>query len=413
MIIYKNKKPYIEGVSIDDIIQLHQTPMYVYSQQCISNNYINLKKNLNAEIFYALKANSNQAIIKLMNSLGAGADAVSLGELKKALNVGINPKKIIFEGVAKTKEDILFAIENNIRLINIESVEELEKINSIGSFLNKVVDVGIRINPNIDGKMLDKISTGKNTDKFGISISNFKNFIHSIKESKNLNFIGISCHVGSQILDLNIFKQIFEYMKNISKEFLREGINIKHLDLGGGLGVQYKIGDPELQLQKLGELFSSIFIDMPYSLSFEPGRYLVANAGVIISKIITTKNNGGINYLITDAGMNTFIRPSLYNAEHKIEALNSSSESKIKYTVAGPICESSDIILKNIILPKQTSGNYLIIKDVGAYGSVMASNYNSRGLPVEILVCDSNLAVIHKPLTMQEIIDQDNIPSWL
>jgi len=413
MLNYKNNKPYIEGVSVDDIIKLHPTPIYVYSQESITNKYNNLKKYLNAEIFYALKANSNQAIIKLMNTLGAGADVVSIGELKRALSAGINPKKIIFEGVAKTHEDILFAIKNNIRLINIESNEELQKINSIATSINKIVDVGIRINPGIDGKMLDKISTGKNTDKFGISISNIQSFINSIKESKNLNFVGISCHIGSQIFDLNIFQKIFNYMKNLAQEFIQEGINLKHLDLGGGLGVQYTFSEPEFHLEKLSELISSNFSDIPYSLSFEPGRYLVANAGVIITKIITTKSNGGINYLITDAGMNTFLRPSLYNAKHKLEVINSSSKSKINYTVAGPICESSDIIIKNIMLPKQNSGDHLIIQDTGAYGAVMASNYNSRGLPAEILVNNSNLAIIHKPKKIEESIDEDIIPSWL
>ena len=199
----------------------------------------------------------------------------------------------------------------------------------------------------------------------------------------------------------------------MAHEFIENGIDIKHLDLGGGLGVQYKVSDPLLDLKKLNKLIKSNFNDVPYSLSFEPGRYLVANAGVIISRIINTKSNGGINYLITDAGMNTFLRPSLYNAEHKIEVVNSSSKYKINYTVAGPICESSDIILKNINLPKQNNGDYIVIQDTGAYGAVMASNYNSRGLPAEILINNSNLAIIHKPQTTEESIDQDIIPAWL
>ena len=413
MLNYRNNKPYIEGISLDEIVKLHKTPIYVYSQNCIVNKFNDLKENLNAEIFYALKANSNQAIIKLMSSLGAGAGVVSIGELKRALGANINPKKIIFEGVAKTNEDILYAIEKNIRMINIESTEELKKINSIAFSLNKVANVGIRINPNIDGKMLNKISTGKNTDKFGISINSTKDFTNYIKEAKNLKFIGISCHIGSQIFDLNIFQKIFIYMKNMAHKFIENGINIKHLDLGGGLGVQYKVSDPLLDLKKLNKLIKSNFNDVPYSLSFEPGRYLVANAGVIISRIINTKSNGGINYLITDAGMNTFLRPSLYNAEHKIEVVNSSSKYKINYTVAGPICESSDIILKNINLPKQNNGDYIVIQDTGAYGAVMASNYNSRGLPAEILINNSNLAIIHKPQTIEESIDQDIIPTWL
>ena len=202
-------------------------------------------------------------------------------------------------------------------------------------------------------------------------------------------------------------------MKSAAHKFLQEGISIKYLDLGGGIGVQYMPTDPILNLEDLKNLIHSSFSNVPYSISFEPGRYLVAKAGYLITKIVTTKQNGGLNYLITDAGMNTFIRPSLYKATHKIEAINCLSNTKIEYTIAGPICESSDVLAKNVVLPQQNRGDYLIIHDTGAYGAVMASNYNSRGLPTEILVSDSSFADIYKPQTIEENIDQDIIPSWL
>ena len=412
MLHYKNNQPYIEGIAVNDIIKTHVTPFYVYSQKTISKTYNELKNSLNAEIFYAVKANSNQAIIKLMHSLGAGADVVSVGELKRSLSAGVESQKIIFEGVGKSFEDILFAIEQKIRLINIESLEELNQISSIATSINKKVNVGIRLNPNIDSRTSDQISTGKKTDKFGIAIDELATIVNSIKQTSNLNLIGISCHIGSQICSINIFEKIFNVMKNAAHKILEDGISIKYLDLGGGIGVQYMPTDPILNLDDLKTLISSNFSNVPYAISFEPGRYLIAKAGYLITKIVTAKENGGVNYLITDAGMNTFIRPSLYNATHKIEAINCSSNTKTKYTIAGPICESSDILAKNVVLPKQNSGNYLMIHDAGAYGAVMASNYNSRGLPTEILVNDSSFAVIYKSQTIEENIDQDIIPSW-
>ncbi len=413
MLNYKNNQPYIEGVAVNDIIKSYKTPFYVYSQKAITENYIRLKNNLNADIFYAVKANSNQAIIELLKLLGAGVDVVSIGELKRALIAGVDPKKIIFEGVGKSDKDIIFAIEKNIRLINIESINELILINSIAKTMNKKVNVGVRINPNIDGKTIDKISTGKKTDKFGISIDNFEDIIDSLKKTNNLNLVGISCHVGSQIHNLDVFEKIFKIMKTTTNKFIEAGFNIENLDLGGGLAVQYLDTDPIIELDKLKKIFDLHFKNVKYKISFEPGRYLVANAGCIITNIVAVKNNGGINYLITDAGMNTIVRPALYNAIHRIDAIDVSSNMQIEYSIAGPICESSDILVKSITLPKQTIGNYLVIHDTGAYGHVMASDYNSRGLPAEILINDSMVATIHQPQSIEEIIQQDKIPSWL
>ena len=413
MLQYRNNQPYIEGVAVNDIIKTYVTPFYVYSQKTISKTYKELQEALNAEIFYAVKANSNQAIIKLMRSLGAGADVVSIGELKRSLNAGVESQKIIFEGAGKSIEDILFAIEQNIRLINIESLEELNQISSIANSINKQINIGIRLNPNIDSKTSDQISTGKKTDKFGIDIDELANLVSSIKHTSNLSLKGISCHIGSQIYNMDIFEKIFYVMKNAAYKILQEGISIQYLDLGGGIGVQYIPTDPVINLEDLKKLIASYFSNVPYTISFEPGRYLIAKAGYLITKIITTKQNGGVNYLIADAGMNTLIRPSLYKATHKIEAINCLSSTKTEYTIAGPICESSDILAKNVVLPQQNRDDYLIIHDAGAYGAVMASNYNSRGLPTEILVNDSSFAVIYKPQTIEENMDQDIIPSWL
>ncbi len=413
MIHYINNKSFVEGVPLEDIVNSQPTPFYVYSQTKIVNTFDQLKNLLNSEIFYAVKANSNQAIIRLMASLGAGADVVSVGELQRAIVGGIEPQNIIFEGIGKTKHDITFAIEKNIRLINIESIDELQRINEVAVNQDKIINIGIRLNPNIDGQTIDKISTGKKTDKFGIDTDNLGEIFQTLEVCRNVNLIGISCHVGSQIFNIKVFAEIFKKMKTNAQIFLDQGYAIKHVDLGGGLGVSYNQDQEKLNIQLLKKEIDKCYKDVPYKLSFEPGRYLVANAGILVTTVITIKNNGGINYLITDAGMNTLIRPALYQSYHKIESANCINEQQVNYTVAGPICESSDIFGKNISLPKQQVGNIIIIKDTGAYGKVMASNYNSRGLPLEILIKDDKYFVIHKPLSAKEFINQDKIPDWL
>jgi len=413
MLNYINNQPYVEGVLLDTLTQVQKTPFYVYSQKKIKNNYKNLYSILDSKIFYSVKANSNQAILKLMHNLGAGADVVSIGELKRVLHVGMPARNIILEGVGKSKEDILYAIQQNIRQINIESFEELNSVNEIANSLNKIVKIGIRLNPDVDGKTIDKISTGKKTDKFGVNIDEIGSIVSQLKNYSNIELVGISCHIGSQIFNIKIYGKVFEVMKNAAKYFIDSNIKIKHVDLGGGIGVQYQPNDQIFNLNNLKKEIDINFKNVPYDISFEPGRYLIANAGILATSIVTTKINGGINYLITDAGMNTLIRPALYNTNHSIVAITKKVDQEIEYTIAGPICESSDIFVQNIKLPKQETGNILIIKDVGAYGAVMASNYNSRGLPAEILVDDINFSIIHKPIKIEEYINLDLIPNWL
>ena len=409
----KEKKSYLEGVCIEDILDSYKTPLYLYSQKKIFDTYKNLKSNLNSEIFYSIKANSNQAILSLIKNCGAGADVVSIGELKRALSAGFKAEKIIFEGVGKAREDIEYAINKNIRLINAESINELIIINEISKNLNKQVSVGIRFNPDIDGNTMEKISTGKKTDKFGISLEKLHEVIQLIKNLKFIKLEGISCHIGSQINDIKIYEKVFTAMKNTASIIISNNINLKHVDLGGGFFVNYKKDEGDLDLASIGNLINSIFDNVIYKISFEPGRYLVAKSGILITKILTTKKNGGVNFLITDAGMQTLLRPALYGSLHRIEPLNNYSENNIKYTIAGPICESSDILAKNIILSEQEIDNYLLIYDVGAYGSAMSSNYNSRPSPSEILVHEDKFAIIYQEENISEIIKRDMVPKWL
>jgi diaminopimelate decarboxylase len=410
---FKNNRPLFEETFLDDIIGSQDTPFYIYSQKIIENTYKKLEMALKTDIFFSVKANSNQAILKLMKNCGAGADVVSAGELQRSISAGFNPNKIIFEGVGKSKQDIEYAIKENIRLINIESFNEINLVNEIAKNLGMFINVGIRLNPDIDGNTLDKISTGKKTDKFGINIDEIDNIISLIQSLKHINFISISCHIGSQINDIKIFEKVFLKMKKTASHLLSVGIKLEHVDLGGGFAVNYEKNYNDLDIDKIGKLVTSIFNETPYKISFEPGRYLIAKAGIIITKILTSKKNGGINFLVADAGMNTLIRPAMYGASHRIEALNDLNRKKEIYTIAGPICESTDIIAKNIFLPKQNIGNFLAIHDVGAYGAVMSSNYNSRGLPSEILVNKNNYAIIRKEVKILETIQRDIIPEWL
>ncbi len=413
MLTYKNNDPYIEGISLYDLVKVCQTPFYVYSQEKIINQVNKTKEILGKNIFYSIKSNSNQAILKLMNSLDIGADVVSVGELKRALEAGFDPNKIIFEGVGKSEQDLLYAMHKNIRLINSESLEEIKLLDNLANEKNKIVDIGVRLNPDVDGETLSKISTGKKTDKFGIEFENLDKIIKLVKSCKNVNLIGISCHIGSQISKIEAYKNTFSQMKMAADKFVESGINIKHVDLGGGFHVKYKDSDPDFNIEIVKEELDNCFTQTNFELSFEPGRYLIAEAGVTVTSIVTIKNNGGVNYLIVDAGMNTLIRPAMYGAHHEILAIDVKSEEFMDYSIAGPICESSDVFLKDIKLAKQKIGSLLVIKNTGAYGKVMSSNYNSRPLPSEILVNNDNYAIIYSPEKIEKIIEADIIPSWL
>ncbi len=411
---FKNNVPYVEDQNILELTKLVPTPFYLYSQQKIMDTYLELKKTIKKEIYYSVKANSNQAIIKIFNSLGCGFDVVSIEELKRVLNINVSPSKIIFEGVGKSTDDIKYAINKNIRQINVESIEELILINQLAKNLNQVPSLGIRINPDIDSKSIKKISTGKKTDKFGIDFNKIGDVCNIIKTLQHIKVIGISCHIGSQIFEIEVFESVINKMKKALNIFHENNISINNVDLGGGFGFDYnyEISQKKLDINKLSLLVENNFNNSEIEISFEPGRYLVAGSGIIVTKILTTKKNGDINFLITDAGMQTFLRPALYNSHHKLLSLNENKEEDI-YTVAGPICESSDILASNIQLPKQEIGDFLIICDAGAYGSVMASNYNSKSLPAEILVFDNQFEIIRKKQNIEDLINADVLPGWL
>ncbi|MBD42355.1 MAG: diaminopimelate decarboxylase [Pelagibacteraceae bacterium] len=403
----KNKLQ-IEKINIDKLIKKYQTPLYVYSYNKLKNNYKKLTNILKKNIYYSVKANSNQAIISLFSKLGSGIDVVSGEELQRALKAKVNPNKIIFEGVGKSKDDLRLAIKKNIRQINIESVDEIKIINQLAKFLKRKINIGIRINPNIDGKTNKKISTGLDHNKFGINLKDLKKTIDKIKSSSNINFVGISCHIGSQIFSLSVYKRLFLKMIELEKFFTKNGLVVKHLDLGGGMGYDYA-KKMKFDLYKFSRLINKYFSNVDYEISFEPGRFLTANSGLLITKILMIKSSRKINFIVVDAGMNTLIRPALYNEMHNIFSPKK-NKGKKKYSIVGPICETSDTFAKEIVLPKQSIDDILIIEDVGAYGSSMSSNYNSKVLPAEILIKDNKDYLIRKRQDINELIKRDKIP---
>ena len=403
----KNKLQ-IEKINIDKLIKKYQTPLYVYSYNKLKNNYKKLTNILKKNIYYSVKANSNQAIISLFSKLGSGIDVVSGEELQRALKAKVNPNKIIFEGVGKSKDDLRLAIKKNIRQINIESVDEIKIINQLAKFLKRKINIGIRINPNIDGKTNKKISTGLDHNKFGINLKDLKKTIDKIKSSSNINFVGISCHIGSQIFSLSVYKRVFLKMIELEKFFTKNGLVVKHLDLGGGMGYDYA-KKMKFDLYKFSRLINKYFSNVDYEISFEPGRFLTANSGLLITKILMIKSSRKINFIVVDAGMNTLIRPALYNEMHNIFSPKK-NKGKKKYSIVGPICETSDTFAKEIVLPKQSIDDILIIEDVGAYGSSMSSNYNSKVLPAEILIKDNKDYLIRKRQDINELIKRDKIP---
>ncbi|PPR40867.1 MAG: Diaminopimelate decarboxylase [Alphaproteobacteria bacterium MarineAlpha5_Bin12] len=403
----KNKLQ-IEKINIDKLIKKYQTPLYVYSYNKLKNNYKKLTNILKKNIYYSVKANSNQAIISLFSKLGSGIDVVSGEELQRALKAKVNPNKIIFEGVGKSKDDLRLAIKKDIRQINIESVDEIKIINQLAKSLKRKINIGIRINPNIDGKTNKKISTGLDHNKFGINLKDLKKTIDKIKSSSNINFVGISCHIGSQIFSLSVYKRLFLKMIELEKFFTKNGLVVKHLDLGGGMGYDYA-KKMKFDLYKFSRLINKYFSNVDYEISFEPGRFLTANSGLLITKILMIKSSRKINFIVVDAGMNTLIRPALYNEMHNIFSPKK-NKGKKKYSIVGPICETSDTFAKEIVLPKQSIDDILIIEDVGAYGSSMSSNYNSKVLPAEILIKDNKDYLIRKRQDINELIKRDKIP---
>ncbi len=391
---YKHGTLHIENISCLSVIKNFSTPFYCYSITNFEDNFKRFKKytqSLHPLICYALKANFNSNIISRLASMGAGADVVSIGELKVALKNGVDPKKIVFSGVGKTAEEIKYAIEKKILQINIESYEELVEIDEIAESLGeKGINISIRVNPDVDANTHHKISTGRVEDKFGISIEKTKEIFTNKNKFKNVNINGLAIHIGSQITNLKPFKTAFEKIKKLIIFLKSKSVEISNLDLGGGIGINYS-NNKQIDLKNYVKLIEENFKSFNLNIIFEPGRSIVGSSGLLISKVIRIKHGQNKKFVILDAGMNDLIRPSLYDAFHLIVPIKLTKNPLVSYDFVGPICESSDIFGKDRKMSRLNSGDFVAICSTGAYGSCMASNYNCRNLTSEIFIKGSKI----------------------
>ena len=402
---YKNKIFHVENISTEKLVKKFNTPLYCYSYLKLKNNIINFKNhfsNISPLICFSVKSNSNVKIIKEIKNLDCGADVVSKGEMMKALKAGVNPKKIVFSGVGKTYSELEYAINKNILLINVESKSELLVIEKIGKIKKKKVNIGIRLNPNTNAKTLKQISTGRESDKFGVAEKEFLKLVQYSKLSKFLKLKCLSVHIGSQILSHKPYEKM---LKVVDKLIKKSNHLFEFIDLGGGMGIAYEKNSKKLNFKIYNSLINKFLKKNNCKIIFEPGRSIIGNAGILISKIIYIKKSKNKNFVILDAAMNDLMRPALYGAKHQIipSIKNKKNLNKI-FEFVGPICESTDKFLTINKFQKIKEGDVLIICDSGAYGMSLSSNYNVRPLSAEILIKNSKIQVIRNRQKLSDLI---------
>jgi len=402
---YINKKLSIEKIKVEDIAKKFGTPTYCYSYKRLKDNINNFKNNFKSFsplVCFAIKSNTNVNLIKEIRKLGLGADVVSMGELMMALKAGVNPKKIVFSGVGKTAKEINYAIDKKILLINAESKSEIIEIERIAKNKRKIVDIGIRLNPNTDAKTLKQISTGKKENKFGVDEKIFFELINYTKLSKNIKLKCLSVHIGSQILD----HQPYEKMLNVIDKIIKKSNhNFEFIDLGGGMGISYEKNSKKLNYKKYNVAINKFLKKHKSKIIFEPGRSIVGDIGSLISQVVYIKQNEKKDFIILDAAMNDLMRPALYGANHKtLPATKHSRLSKKTYEFVGPICESTDKFTTLKKFQKLKEKDLVVMCDTGAYGMSLSSNYNLRPKAAEILIKGTKINVIKKRQKLDQLI---------
>ena len=412
---YKNNDSFIDGISFKKIAADFGTPCFIYSHNDLVKNFSEIKNVFASEkrkVFYSVKANSNLSILKVLLELGAGFDIVSLGELERVIKIGAQPEKIIYSGVGKSEEEIIRSLEYGIHCFNVESFSELERINSIATKLNKVAPVSIRINPNIDPGSHEFISTGVETTKFGINLKNMMDAFIYANNEKSIELLGIDYHIGSQIESLDPFKEAIISVKKIVDQLKENNINIKLIDMGGGLGINYQNNDAP-SLNDFGKTINQVINDnelSDYDFIIELGRSIVGNVGYILTSVEYIKKDSEKNFVIVDAGMDNLIRPALYDAWHDIRPITDNKEQNILCDIVGPVCECTDFLGKDRQLSVQ-QGDLLIISSCGAYASSMASNYNSRPKPSEIMIKNGEMHIISRKEKINDLFSREIIIS--
>jgi diaminopimelate decarboxylase len=406
-----------EDVSIATIAESVGTPFYCYSTATLVRHFRVFKEafqDVPALICYALKANSNQAIIKTLAKEGAGADVVSEGEIRRALAAGIPANKIVFSGMGKTIQEITYALEVGILQFNIESESELEALSHIAQRKNKTAEIAIRVTPDVDGGTHAKITTGTKISKFGIDISQAPALYQKAASLPNIAVKSVSCHIGSQITALEPFQKAFSRVIDLVKDLRAAGHTIERLDLGGGLGIPYDGDQTPPTPAEYAAVVKNLTRNLGCTLMFEPGRLIVGNAGILVSRVISLKKTPAREFLVVDAGMNDLVRPTLYDAFHEIVPVKiPKADTRRTFDVVGPVCETGDVFARDRVLPVFETGDLIAFRSAGAYGASMSNTYNSRQLVPEVLVKGGEFSVIRERQTYEQLIAQDKLPNWL
>jgi diaminopimelate decarboxylase len=417
--LYKNGTLHAEDVAIPDIAASVGTPFYVYSSATLTRHYRLFTEALSPLphlVCFAIKSLSNVAVLKTLGNLGAGMDVVSAGEYLRARTAGVPGERIVFSGVGKTREEMRLALTGGIRQFNVESEPEMRALSDVATSLGLTAPIAVRVNPDVDARTHEKIATGKKENKFGIPIARASEVYAEAARLPGLQVVGIDVHIGSQLTELEPFEQAYLKLADLTRRLRSEGHTISRLDLGGGLGIPYQRSNEAPPLPTdYGALIKRTVGDLGCEIEIEPGRLISGNAGLLIAQVIYVKNGEGRDFLILDAAMNDLVRPSMYGAHHDIIPV---AEPPVaaptqEFDVVGPVCETGDTFAKGRDLPLVTEGDLVAFRSAGAYGAVMASEYNTRPLIPEVLVNGDQFAVIRARPSFDEILSRDSIPSWL
>lgn len=404
---YKNDQLYVEGVNVKELAKEYGSPLYIYSKNYFINQFKEFANAFNSnkyKIFYAMKANFNLSVINTFVKLGSGVDANSEGELYRALKTGVDPQKIILTSVGKTRNEIKLGIQHNVLMIKAESGEEIELINKIAGEMKKVAPVAIRVNPDVDAKTHPYISTGLSSNKFGVDSATALSIYKRRKDLPHIRFTGIDMHIGSQITSIDPFVEAVQKLSDLYFEIEKDGLKLEHFDVGGGIGVSYN-DEQSFSIREFAEKTIPLFNKLDCDIIFEPGRFLTANGGVLVTEVLYNKKNGSKNFIVVDAAMNDLLRPSIYQAYHHIQPVQLFANRKnMMADIVGPVCESGDYFAKERFITESFSGELLSIMSAGAYGMVMSSNYNARRRPAEILVDGDKYEVIRSRETFDHLI---------
>ena len=414
---YRNGVMHAEAVDLVELAAAVGTPFYCYSTATLQRHYqvfADTFGDVRALICYAMKANSNQAVVATLAKLGAGADVVSGGELKRALAAGIPPDRIMFSGVGKTAAELSAAVDAGILCVNIESEGELALLSTIAAGKGRVVDISVRVNPDVDPKTHAKIATGKAENKFGIPISQAREVYARAAKLPGLRVAGVDMHIGSQITELAPFDDAFALLSDFVRVLRDDGHVIAHVDLGGGLGIPYRHdNEPPPRPEAYAAVVKRATRDLDCKLIFEPGRLIVGNAGILVTRVLYVKHGEAKTFVIVDAAMNDLVRPTLYEAHHDIRPVVERQAARIVADVVGPVCESGDFLALDREMPEPQPGDLVAVMTAGAYGAVQAGTYNTRALVPEVLVNDARWALVRPRLDVDQLIALDRLPPWI